>query len=63
MDRDDPSEGEDAAREPLTGKNPFGHPITADWKEDDLWAVVSEGRPERMHWLYMVPLTTGDFGL
>jgi hypothetical protein len=37
------------------GRNPFSHPITASWAENDLWVVVSERRPERMHWLYMMP--------
>jgi hypothetical protein len=37
------------------GRNPFCHPITAGWAENDLWLVVSERRPERMHWLYMSP--------
>jgi hypothetical protein len=37
------------------GRNPFSHPITASWAENDLWIVVSERRPERMHWLYMIP--------
>jgi hypothetical protein len=37
------------------GRNPFCHPITAGWAENDLWLLVSERRPERMHWLYMTP--------
>jgi hypothetical protein len=37
------------------GRNPFCHPLTAGWPENDLWLVASEGRPERMHWLYMTP--------
>jgi hypothetical protein len=37
------------------GRNPFCHPLTASWPENDLWLVVSERRPERMHWLYLIP--------
>jgi SAM-dependent methyltransferase len=37
------------------GRNPFCHLITAGWAENDLWLLVSERRPERMHWLYMTP--------
>jgi hypothetical protein len=37
------------------GRNPFCHPLTAGWPENDLWLLVSERRPERMHWLYMTP--------
>jgi hypothetical protein len=39
------------------GRNPFGHPLTAGWAENDLWLLVSERRPERMHWLYMEPIS------
>jgi hypothetical protein len=41
-----------------TGRNPFCHAITAGWAENDLWLLVSERRPERMHWLYMTPLAS-----
>jgi hypothetical protein len=38
------------------GKNPFACEITKRWAESDLWSIVSEGRPERMHWLHLTPL-------
>jgi hypothetical protein len=37
-------------------KNPFASEVTKGWAESDLWLVVSEQRPERMHWLNMTPL-------
>jgi hypothetical protein len=37
------------------GRNPFCYPLTASWPDNDLWLLVSERRPERMHWLYMTP--------
>jgi hypothetical protein len=38
------------------GKNPFLCELTKRWPEDDLWSIVSEHRPERMHWLHLTPL-------
>jgi hypothetical protein len=40
------------------GKNPFTSEITTGWAENDLWLIVSERRPERMHWLYLTPQLT-----
>jgi hypothetical protein len=37
-------------------KNPFTCEITKGWPENDLWLIVSEGRPEAMHWLNLRPL-------
>jgi hypothetical protein len=37
-------------------KNPFTSGVTKGWSEDDLWLVVSERRPEAMHWLSLSPL-------
>jgi hypothetical protein len=42
------------------GRNPFSHTLTAGWAESDLWTIVSENRPERMHWLYLVPTELKD---
>jgi hypothetical protein len=36
-------------------RNPFLSEVTRDWAEDDLWLIVSESRPERMHWLNLIP--------
>ena len=38
-----------------SGRNPFCNPSTAGWAENDLWLLVSEHRPARMHWLHMTP--------
>jgi hypothetical protein len=32
-------------------KNPFKCELTKGWPESDLWLIVSEERPEKMHWL------------
>ena len=38
------------------GRNPFEFEITKGWAESDLWLIVSERRPEQMHWLSLRPL-------
>lgn len=37
------------------GRNPHISAIMRGWGESDMWLVVSENRPESMHWLYMRP--------
>jgi hypothetical protein len=41
-------------------RNPFQSEVTRDWAEDDLWLIVSESRPERMHWLNLIPNAHAD---
>jgi hypothetical protein len=38
-----------------SGRDPFSHPSLAGFSNNDRWTLVSEGRPETMHWLYMTP--------
>jgi hypothetical protein len=37
-------------------KNPFVSEVTRGWPEEDLWLIISERRPEAMHWLNLTPL-------
>jgi precorrin-6B methylase 2 len=39
-------------------RNPHMHPILRPWSENEKWLVLSEARPETMHWLVMVPMPT-----
>ena len=36
-------------------RNPHKHPILRSWSENEKWLVLSEARPETMHWLFMAP--------
>lgn len=36
-------------------RNPFEHPLTQGWPENLLWQVISENRPQRMHWMSLTP--------
>lgn len=36
-------------------RNPHLHPALRSWPEHDKWIVLSEGRPETMHWLVLEP--------
>jgi SAM-dependent methyltransferase len=37
------------------GRNPNRFPVLARMPETVRWLALSEGRPERMHWLHMIP--------
>jgi hypothetical protein len=37
------------------GRNPHAVPALTGWAEDDMWRIVSELRPETMHWLDLKP--------
>jgi len=36
-------------------RNPFEHPLTQGWPENLLWQLISENRPQRMHWMSLTP--------
>src|SRR5262249_13179873 len=36
-------------------RNPHKHKILLSWPENEKWLVISESRPQTMHWLFMVP--------
>jgi hypothetical protein len=38
-------------------RNPFEHPLTQGWPESELWQMISENRPQRMHWMSLTPKT------
>jgi tRNA G37 N-methylase Trm5 len=40
---------------PQGGRDPFSHTSLSGLSNDDRWGLVSERRPETMHWLFMAP--------